>query len=630
MGPGPERVGRLSRRHFFGVGSLMVVAAAFMATTAPYSEGSFQSSLLQFEEGRWLTLADEQSNRIPDFSHAGYRGGGVALPEVPVKEVLRPRTGDNSPRIQAALDRVGALPLDGRGLRGAVELAPGVYRLESPLVIRQSGVVLRGAGADADPLRNTILRASRSIRDTVVTVGVGSRNRWGRHPGAPIARVVSAFVPVGARTFEVEDASSFSVGDNIIIRHPSTSEWLAAIDGGGPGRDPSWRPGDEDILYNRVITALSGNRVAVEASVYNPLDRSLSQSVVFRVDRRALVTEAGVESLRIHIETAGPEEETHAASGLYFRGAENCWANGVTVRHFRFAAIGTDTSTFITVRNCRGLDPHSQITGGRRYTFNAASRSNNILFDQCYANDGRHCFVSNGTSTVSGVVFHQSVSHRAHAGSEGHRRWSQGLLFDSLVYTDPQTRRVLALYNRGHYGTAHGWSAVHSVAWNCDAGEGEVLVQRPPTGQNYAVGIRPAATGLGPFTHPAGLIEGNGVTPLPESLYRAQLEERLTLGTAPDAPFRLVAERGEGSQVRVAWQHLPMEANVTYVVEGAAGPGGWQEIGRVQAPAREWLGEVPARGDYRYRVRAIGPIGSSGYSNFTHLAQGLGARASSQ
>ena len=33
-----------------------------------------------------LTYAeDEKRNRIPDFSHAGYQGGGVAIPDIPVR-----------------------------------------------------------------------------------------------------------------------------------------------------------------------------------------------------------------------------------------------------------------------------------------------------------------------------------------------------------------------------------------------------------------------------------------------------------------------------------------------------------------------------------------------------------------
>ena len=35
--------------------------------------------------GRLVYVPDEQGNIIPDASHAGYRGGGVAIPTVPVR-----------------------------------------------------------------------------------------------------------------------------------------------------------------------------------------------------------------------------------------------------------------------------------------------------------------------------------------------------------------------------------------------------------------------------------------------------------------------------------------------------------------------------------------------------------------
>jgi hypothetical protein len=34
----------------------------------------------------------------------------------------------------------------------------------------------------------------------------------------------------------------------------------------------------------------------------------------------------------------------------------------------------------------------------------------------------------------------------------------------------------------------HGGATGHSVMWNTDAGGGKVLVQKPPTAQNYAIG----------------------------------------------------------------------------------------------------------------------------------------------
>ena len=64
-------------------------------------------------------------NRLPDFSYAGYRGGGVPLPDVPVMLTLNPRDGDDTSRIQNAINHVGNQPLNAEGFRGAVLLKAG-------------------------------------------------------------------------------------------------------------------------------------------------------------------------------------------------------------------------------------------------------------------------------------------------------------------------------------------------------------------------------------------------------------------------------------------------------------------------------------------------------------------------
>src|SRR5687768_17111933 len=63
-------------------------------------------------DGRLVYVPDEQGNTIHDASYAGYGGGGVAIPTVSVKETIWPAAGDNTAHIQAAIDRVSALPLD--------------------------------------------------------------------------------------------------------------------------------------------------------------------------------------------------------------------------------------------------------------------------------------------------------------------------------------------------------------------------------------------------------------------------------------------------------------------------------------------------------------------------------------
>ena len=85
-------------------------------------------------------------HRLPDFSYAGYKGGGVALPVAQVVVTLQPGAGDHRARIQAAIDRVSELRRGDDGLRGAILLEAGTYEVSDTLYIRASGVVLRGEG----------------------------------------------------------------------------------------------------------------------------------------------------------------------------------------------------------------------------------------------------------------------------------------------------------------------------------------------------------------------------------------------------------------------------------------------------------------------------------------------------
>ena len=99
------------------------------------------------QEPRLHYTADARGNRIMDFSHAGYKGGGVGLPNVPVARRLQPSAGDNTAQIQAAIDEVSRLAQDRTGSRGAVLLGAGTYTVAGALKIAASGVVLRGGGS---------------------------------------------------------------------------------------------------------------------------------------------------------------------------------------------------------------------------------------------------------------------------------------------------------------------------------------------------------------------------------------------------------------------------------------------------------------------------------------------------
>src|SRR5262245_45036611 len=102
---------------------LVVGAAACFAAEPAQSEWVYPGA-----DGKLAYKTTPAGDRVMDFSHAGYRGGGVSLPRIPVTRDVKPSGGDDdAAAIQAAINDVSALPLE-NGFRGAVLLAPGVFR----------------------------------------------------------------------------------------------------------------------------------------------------------------------------------------------------------------------------------------------------------------------------------------------------------------------------------------------------------------------------------------------------------------------------------------------------------------------------------------------------------------------
>src|SRR5690606_11344985 len=143
-------------------------------------------------EGSLVYHADSLGNRIPDFSYAGYRAGSEALPDAPIK-IRVPAladTADATDYIQAAIDYVSRLTPDENGIRGAVLLEKGVFRIGGTLRMATSGVVLRGSGAT---VAGTVLVGTGTTRETLVRIA-GRRDRvydTTRH-------VLAGYVPVNA------------------------------------------------------------------------------------------------------------------------------------------------------------------------------------------------------------------------------------------------------------------------------------------------------------------------------------------------------------------------------------------------------------------------------------------------
>ncbi|CAG7645159.1 hypothetical protein ACFQI7_25340 [Paenibacillus allorhizosphaerae] len=487
-------------------------------------------------EGRMTYVPDYKGNRILDFSNCGYMGGGVRLPEVPAVLTLEPEEGDQTARIQEAIDQLSRLPLSPAGFRGALLLKKGTYALDGTLTIRASGVVLRGEGQRED---GTILHARGEGRRDMLQVSGG---------GAPqlleqtITDILDDYVPSGARSFHVADAGRFAPGDSVMVIRRGNEPWIHAIgmDAIVPrpnaGGTKQWGP--FDLLFDRVITQIEGDRITVDAPIASAIEAEWGGGAMVKYDDRDRIAQVGIEHLSVssdydaditNTQVDGKQDatepycadENHVVHFAVLNHVKNAWVRDVSGRHLEHALVTIDRDAkWVTVQDCTVTDMVSIITGGRRYPFHVTGQLS--LVQRCYTETARHAFVFD--ARVCGPnVFLDSESSVDFNASEPHHRWSVGGLYDNV-------RSPIYIRDRGWMGSGHGWAGANYVTWNT---EGKLTVQQPPTAQNYAVGhvgtVEPPflPNRHDPRPRQDGYWDRKGQHVQPRSLYLQQLVERM-------------------------------------------------------------------------------------------------------
>lgn len=555
--------GSVSRRNLFKIGGGVAAAGvgASVASTAhaqdPEPAVIWHSELVYPGADGELNYAldDASHKKIPNFSFAGYRNGEAPIPTVPAVKTISSIAGevDATARINAALAEVAAMPMDANGFRGALQLGPGLYQVAGTIELKYSGVVLRGSGRSNDPAVGTIIKstATSGIENpeggVECPIRIGSKNQdvdWKTRIGdtIPLAPEVAL---AGSRRLKLAPNTSLSVGDNIIIWHRCTPEWIAAINGGGVELDEPWQPGDQPIMYNRTIKAIDEDEIVICAPIFNDLDPSLSEIFVYKWPNMNEVANSGVEDLRVDmVEPPTGLPNNHADSCIVIERSRDTWVRNAATTRFKQSGVMVRRSHRVTVENVWALEPRSELKGGFRYNFCAGYMAQQVLFTDVVAAEARHAFVAGGGASASGVVWLDAVSKNGYLESGGHAHWSQGLLFDNVTETmnsSPEHKKVvLNLHNRADGGAdetgdahAHGWSSVYSVLWNCKLDNGNrACVQRPPTSQNFAIGttgdVEDVVTGSNWLvTEERGYVENEPGTLEPVSLYRKQLADRL-------------------------------------------------------------------------------------------------------
>lgn len=501
---------------------------------------AYQSSLVYCKDGQLHYKPDNNGHRIPDFGKVGYRYG-KALPNVPIRYTVSPIDGDNTAHIQAAIDLVArSYEPDENGIRGAVKLSEGVFTTNDIIYLNHDGVVLQGSGSGRDPSRNTVIRSTRTGNDaTVFHLGVRdllSSENWDGAVAGSTVSIVPRRIPIGEQNILVSDAFPFETGDLVVIRQMRSDRWYDAVDDGGC--KPGWKERDfdwMDITYVRFVTAVGRNSVTIDAPLYHTLNADHGDLLLYKYNStsidKTIQRDIGIEDLRIDIDYEGEDASSsddiqHTQRGVMIRGLIDGWIRNVAILHFAKDAVILHRSSRITIQDSVVAHPVAPTSGGYKYGFTLSVGAQQILIQDSKAIATRHGFILNGSTRSSGVVVLRGELRQNLGSSEGHRQWSLGVLFDNCRVTSaPKSHTAFRLGNRGDWGTSHGWASVNSVIWNTHTfGYGEIVVQKPPTAQNFIIASSGPINQSAEWPGDTGFVERKiGSRQLyPPSLYEAQ------------------------------------------------------------------------------------------------------------
>lgn len=515
-----------------------------------------------------------------DFSHCGYRGGGIPLPYVPAVYQLKPVEGDATDYIQSAIDEVAKRPLNEHGFRGAVILAKGTYELEGRLRIVDSGIIVRGHGADE---HGTVLVAKGTSRQPLLSVGTHVN-----YPKRVPFKIIDKYISVGGTEFTLKDVRSFKIGDRIWIERPTTLAWVEAIGMTPDGFDriahrfwanPSIDAGS--MWWDREITNITGKTITIDVPITTAIDGSYGGGRIYHHEAPQRIRQVGIEHLclRSAYDSANPKDENHAWDAVQMRNVEDAWVNEVSATHFAGSAVALLHGTKrITVSNCGAYAPVCEDATGRGRAFYTLGQQ--TLFLRCYAEQARHDFtagrsliasefptnaVKSGQITIpidpaatgpNAFVQCRSVGTTQYCGPLQY--WSSGVLYDQMDISGAAIR----LQNVGAMARASGWNGANSVIWNSQAER--IECDAPPTAQNWAIGHADKAKGSGVIVEELG--------ELPPGLYAAQLKNRMG-----DAAWQALQEQRKESlalsaQEATDWNEIPNRATQTAIEITSSAP----------------------------------------------------------
>ena len=480
------------------------------------------------------TAAQKKPRRVlyvpMDYSTCGYHASEAPIPDVPVAVYVAWQEGDCSQVIQQAIDQVAQRKADANGHRGAVLIGEGRFRLDQPLRISTSGIVIRGVSKE-----RTVLGKHGVDRGALLYIeGAGEPRRWGGQGFRELRRrenkgaeedtlfITADRIPAGSTAlpspFTHLPSPSIAPGDRISIVRPCTRAWIESLkmnDFGGDLDYTGWKPSDIDITWDRTVTAVTADSIFLDAPITTTLTQQFGGAYIVRGRHTGELKECGVEHLTLEsdVNDWNPKDEDHCWDAIFLDKVRDGWVRHVNFRHFAGSAVNLQKDVSrITVEDCIAQEPVSEIGGWRRCVF--LTRGQQTLFQRCVSRQGIHDFAAGFCAAgPNAFVQCEGESSLGFSGSIG--SWAAGLLFD-IVNIDGHDLRFA---NLEQFQTGTGWNTANAMFWQCTAST--IACYSPDAdNRNSAHGCWGTLTGNGEWTSSNDHVK-------PRSLFYDQLGKRL-------------------------------------------------------------------------------------------------------
>jgi hypothetical protein len=346
--------------------------------------------------------------------------------------------------------------------------------------------------------------------------------------------IIDSYVPSGATSFTVSDASVFQPGDTVLIRRPVTAAWVHFMGMDTLVRDgqpQTWISAGSTISADRVITAITGNQITVDVPLTDSFDSQFVSppgASVVKYTFPGRISQMAAEGFSViavpkNVDITQPQYE-----GLSVSAVLNAWVRDVIFQDTQNTiSVSTNVKqmTFDSV-TVNHTAPHS---GDGPADF--ALSGTQLLANKCSVlGPGSNVWAAVTQSRVTGPVALLNF-HGDDRGFDPHQRWATGLLCDNCTFPNSHTsdKAGVAYSNRGILGSGQGWDAGWSVAWNVNSKF--FTIQQPPGSQNFCIGcvgtiLTQAQPGTSSPLLPNGIYDSFGTPVTPSSLYLQQLLER--------------------------------------------------------------------------------------------------------